>query len=427
MGLFPEDDAILTVSELTAQVQSVLESAFPTLWVVGELSSCKRPSSGHVYLDLKDARACIKGIIWRSTAQRLAALPEIGTEVIVRGRLNVYPPQGSYSLVIDQIQARGAGVQDIALRKLKERLAKLGYFAAERKRPLPRFPRRIAIVSSPTGAAIRDMLEILRDRWPAAEVLVLGVRVQGPGAPETITAAFKALERVDGVDVVILGRGGGSSDDLSAFNNERVAHAIYRCKFPVISAVGHEIDVTVADLVADRRALTPSEAAVSATPDRAELQKELVARGQRLFALLSAQFLAGRQRLLDLAQRRAFAMPLERLRERERGIDNWSERLHRAMRLRLETAQKEIAGLAGHLESLSPLGVLARGYSLTRTLPEKHVVRSVAQIQSGETVEIVVQDGAIAARVEAVSRDAESAERSAAPASRSASQTPRRG
>ena len=400
MSLFPDDDPILSVSQLTAQIKELLESTLPTVWIVGELSSCKRHSSGHVYLDLKDAQACIKGIIWRSTVHRLASLPEVGTEVIVRGRLNVYPPQGSYSLVIDQIQAKGAGAQDVALRKLKERLAKLGYFAPERKRPLPRFPRRIAIVSSPTGAAIRDMLEILRARWPVAEVWVLGVRVQGPGAPETIADAFALLEKVDGVDVVILGRGGGSSDDLAAFNHESVAHAIFRCRYPVISAVGHEIDVTVADLVADRRALTPSEAAVCATPDRTEILKDLMARQQRMFTLLNSQFLASKQRLVDFAQRRALTMPLERLRERERGLDEWGERMQRAMHRRLEVAQKDVSGLAGHLESLSPLNVLARGYSLTRTLPERHVVRSVMQTEVGAAVEIVVQDGTLAARVE---------------------------
>jgi exodeoxyribonuclease VII large subunit len=398
----PDGTAILTVSQLTAQIKELLEGAWPVVWVVGEVSSCKRHSSGHVYMDLKDAQAAIKGIVWRSIAQRFPTLPNVGAEVIVRGRLNVYAPQGTYSLVIDQIHIKGAGTQDIALRKLKEKLAKLGYFASERKRPLPRFPRRLAVVSSLTGAAIRDMLEILRARWPAAEVWVLGVRVQGLGAPEAIVAAFELLERASGVDVVIIGRGGGSTDDLSAFNDERVATAIYRCQFPVISAVGHEIDVTIADLVADRRALTPSEAAVCATPDLVDILADLRARSNRMFDIVQTRVQAAHDRLLGLAQRRVFAQPLERLHERERSVDEWGDRLHRSMRQRVETAQRGIAGLAAQLESLSPLGVLARGYSLTRKLPDRRLVGSVSQVQAGDAVEIVLHDGEVSTRVEGI-------------------------
>jgi exodeoxyribonuclease VII large subunit len=265
---------------------------------------------------------------------------------------------------------------------------------------LPRHPRRIAIVSSPTGAAIRDMLEILRDRWPAAEVWVLGVLVQGPAAPDSIAKAFAILETVAGVDVVILGRGGGSSDDLSAFNDERIAHAIFRCKFPVVSAVGHEIDVTIADMVADRRALTPSEAAVLSTPDRMELLDGLRQVYLRMNDLLRGKLQAGKQRLVSLAERRVFAMPLERLRDRERSLDEWSERVQRAIQKRVERAQKSVELHAAQLESLSPLNVLARGYSLTRTLPDRHVVRGIAEVDVGGEVEIVLHDGRLTARVE---------------------------
>jgi len=391
---------VLTVSQISAQIKELLEGEFPAVWIVGEVSSLTLARSGHLYFNLKDAGAVVRAVMWRTGVQRLSAMPTEGAEIIVRGKLSVYLPRGDYQLVLDEIHAKGAGAQDRALRRLKERLAALGYFAPERKRPLQRFPRRIAIISSPTGAAIRDMLEILRDRWPAAEVWVLGVLVQGPTAPDSIAAAFALLDRVRGVDVVILGRGGGSSDDLSAFNDERVAHAIFRCKFPVVSAVGHEIDVTIADMVADRRALTPSEAAVGSTPHRSELLDGLRQTALRMSDLLQSRLQAAKQRLLSAVERRAFAMPLERLRDRERGIDEWGERLQRAMLKRVELARKSIELHAAQLESLSPLNVLSRGYSLTRTLPDLHVVRGIAQADVGDLVEIVLQDGRFKSRVE---------------------------
>src|SRR5207244_2043612 len=206
--------------------------------------------------------------------------------VLVRGRLSVYPPRGDYQLVIEEIQARGLGAQDLALKKLREKLARLGYFAPERKRPLPRFPRRLALVTSPSGAAIRDMLEILGRRWPDALVWVCPVRVQGEGAAEEIAAAIRLVNWVAGVEVLILGRGGSSSEDLAAFNRENVAQAIFESRIPVVSAVGHEIDVTIADLVADKRALTPSEAAELVTPDRSQILKGLDASARRMMDLL---------------------------------------------------------------------------------------------------------------------------------------------
>jgi exodeoxyribonuclease VII large subunit len=396
----PANATVLTVSQISTQIKDTLEGAFQTVWVVGEVSSLTLARSGHLYFNLKDGGAVVRAVVWRSTVQRLAAVPREGAEIIVRGKLSVYLPRGDYQLVLEEIHAKGIGAQDLALRKLKERLAQLGYFAPERKRPLPRHPRRIAIVSSPTGAAIRDMLEILRDRWPAAEVWVLSVLVQGPGAPESITNAFAVLDMHAGVDVVILGRGGGSSDDLSAFNDERIAHAIFRCKFPVVSAVGHEIDVTIADMVADRRALTPSEAAVLSTPDRADLLDGLRQMALRMDDLLRSKVQAGKQRLVNVAERRVFAMPLERLRDRERALDEWSERLQRAMQKRVVLANKSVELHAAQLESLSPLNVLARGYSLTRTLPDRHVVRGIAEVEVGDAIEIVLHDGRLTARVE---------------------------
>jgi exodeoxyribonuclease VII large subunit len=298
------------------------------------------------------------------------------------------------------------------LRKLKEKLHKLGYFVPARKKPLPSFPRRIALVASPTGAAIRDMLEIVSRRWPCAEIWVRGVRVQGDGAPEDIAAALAQLNFFPGIDVIILGRGGGSSEDLAAFNAEIVANAIFLSKIPVISAVGHEVDVTVADMVADRRAATPSEAAEIATPDRIELLEVLRTRRQRLQDLLMGKYRSNKQRLQSLAERRVFQFPLERLREQERLLDDWEERLKRAMQIRLQNGRQRLDALTAQLESLSPLNVLARGYSLTRSIPSKTVVRSIEQVQIGDSVEVLLPDGRLLAQVQDRQAGGEKASRS---------------
>jgi exodeoxyribonuclease VII large subunit len=391
----------LTVSQITAQIKDILEGDFPNVCVVGEISSLSKISfAGHRYFNLKDGSAVLRTALYKNAGQRIKHELRDGLEVIVRGRLSLYALRGEYQLIIEDLQPKGLGEQDLALRRLKERLQKLGFFAPQRKRPLPAFPRRIAVVASPTGAAIRDVLETLRRRWPASEVWVLGVRVQGPEAPDSIAGAFAVLNQFSGVDAVILGRGGGSNDDLAAFNDERVAHAIFRCKFPVVSAIGHEIDVTVADLVADERALTPTDAAVKVTPDRVKVRDDLRLRGLRMHDLLQSRLFAVKNRLLAVAERRVFSLPLERVRDRERTVDEWGERLQRAMLKRVQLARKSVEVSAGKLESLSPLNVLARGYSLTRTLPERHVVRSVEQAQVGDAVEIVLHDGTLTARVE---------------------------
>ncbi len=396
----PENQKISSVSELTRQIKELLEEGFSSIWVGGEITNLKRPSSGHLYLTLKDAQAQIRGVMWRSTAQRLRFDIQDGLEVIVRGNLSVYPPRGDYQIIIDQLQPKGMGAQDLALRQLKEKLAGLGYFAPERKRPLPVFPRHLALVTSPSGAAIRDMLEILGRRWPSAQVWVCPVRVQGEGAAEEIAAAIELVNRVPGIEVVILGRGGGASEDLAAFNRANVAQAIFQSRVPVVSAVGHEIDVTIADLVADKRALTPSEAAELVTPDRDQLFRQLRAFSERLKDLLNLRLETSRQRWQDLAGRRVFFQPLERIRERERRLDDAEVRLARAIRLRLGRAKQTADAWAARLETLSPLNVLARGYSLTRRDNDQAVVRDSNQVHPGDRLVTLVQHGRIVSRVE---------------------------
>jgi exodeoxyribonuclease VII large subunit len=393
---------VLTVSQLTAQVQALLESAFPAVWVLGEISSFKRHSSGHVYFNLKDREAVIRAVIWRSTAVRVKAPLAEGVEVLVRGRLGVYAPRGDYQLYVEAVQLQGAGAQELALRLLKEKLAKLGYFAVERKRPLPRLPRRIAVVTSPTGAAVRDILEKLAQRWPLAEVWVCAVRVQGATAPNEIVAALERLNGLAQIDVILLGRGGGSTDDLAAFNTEVVAHAIFKSQIPIVAAIGHEIDVTIADLIADCRALTPTDAVVRATPDSAELLQGLHEYRRRLGESLLGRAEIVRERLDAMAQRRVFRFPLERLRERERLLDDAEERLARAVGQRAALAKQCADAQAARLQALSPLNVLARGYSLTRTADGARIIHSASQVRPGDRVEVLLAAGRLLAEVEQV-------------------------
>ena len=389
-----------TISALTTQIKGLLESAFLSVWVAGEIGSLSVAGSGHVYFNLKDKTALLPAVMWRTVAQRYRYAVKDGLEVVVRGKITVYPPQGKYQLSVEELYQKGVGDQDLALRKLKDKLQKLGYFAPARKKPLPALPRRIALVTSPTGAAIRDMLEIITRRWPCAELWVCGVRVQGNGAAGEIADALQRLNQLAGIDVILLGRGGGSSEDLAAFNEEVVAKAIFASLIPVVSAVGHEIDVTIADRVADVRALTPTDAAIKVSPDGSKVLDDLRQRYRRLRDLVRARLATGNDRLRDLSQRRVFRLPLEPIRERERDLDERGDRLLRAMQQRVQLAWKGLEARADQLESLSPLKVLGRGYSVARTLPERHVIRSVTQAPLGAAVEIVLSDGVLTARVE---------------------------
>lgn len=391
---------VLSVSELTRELKTLLEEAFPSVSVGGEISNLRRANSGHIYLTLKDAEAQLLAVMWRSAAARLRFDLHDGLEVVVHGRLEVYPPQGKYQLIIEELNPKGIGALELAFRQLREKLLQLGYFDPRRKKPLPRFPRRIALVTSPTGAAIRDMLQVLAQRWSAVEVWVCPVRVQGEGAAEEIAAAIRLLNRLGGIDVMIIGRGGGSLEDLWSFNEEAVARAIFESAIPVISAVGHEIDVTIADLVADFRALTPTHAATHVVPSAEELIGSLRKTEAKLHDSIRHRLEQSRRYLHDLAGRRVFRLPLERVREREQRLDDWTERLQRAARRKLDQIRERLAAQAARLESLSPLNVLARGYSLTRREADQVVVRNPEQVQLGDRILTTIQRGTIISRVE---------------------------
>ncbi|HEX3727024.1 MAG TPA: exodeoxyribonuclease VII large subunit [Pirellulales bacterium] len=394
---------VLSVSQLTEQIKGVLEGHFPAVWVSGEISNFSRPQSGHCYLTLKDDQAQIRAVMWRTAASRVRFDLDDGLEVNCQGYLDVYAPRGSYQLVIQQIEPKGLGALERALRVLRARLAAEGLFDAARKRPLPRFPRRIAVVTSPTGAAIRDFLEVVRRRFRGVDILVVPVRVQGEGAAAEIAAAIALVNQMAvSVDVMVVGRGGGSLEDLWAFNEEVLVRAIHGSRIPVVSAVGHEIDVTLADLVADMRALTPSDAAARVVPDVEELAAFLNHQQQRLAHALGSRLTSARARLDTLADNRVFRRPLERGQLLARRLDELAARAMRAVDRRLETAQGRATAIAGRLESLSPLAVLARGYSLTTQLDNGRLVRSARAVQVGQQVRTRLADGGLVSRVERV-------------------------
>lgn len=397
----PVRPRVLSVSELTAEIKDVLELAFPVVWVAGEIADLARPQSGHCYLTLKDADAQLPAVLWRTTASRVRFDLRDGLEVICRGHLEVYAPRGRYQLIVEAIQPRGIGALELALRQLHEKLSREGLFDPARKRPLPRFPRRIAVVTSPTGAALRDFLEVLRRRWRGADVLVVPVRVQGEGAAEEIAAAIALVNRLAApLDCLVVTRGGGSLEDLWAFNEEAVVRAVVASRIPVVSGVGHEIDVTLADLAADVRALTPSEAAERVVPAAEEIAGTVQQHGQRLAAALRLQSEAARQRLSALGAHRVFRRPLALVHDLARRGDELEARVQRAAWQRVRREKDRIESAGARLESLSPLAVLGRGYSLTRRVADGHVVRDGRQLGPGDRISTLFARGQALSRVE---------------------------
>jgi exodeoxyribonuclease VII large subunit len=396
---------VYSVGELTRSIQQLLEGAHPSVWVEGEVSNLARPSSGHVYLTLKDEEAPIRAVMYRGVALRQRFDLRDGMRVVVRGRLSVYAPRGDYQLLIEEAQPKGVGPLELAFRQLKEKLSVLGFFEPARKKALPPFPRRVGIVSSPTGSAIRDVLEVLARRWPALEVWLAPARVQGDVAAVEIAGAIgllnRAAQRVP-IDVIILARGGGSLEDLWPFNEEVVARAIHRSAVPVVSGIGHEDDLTIADLVADRRALTPTEAAERVAPDRLEVARSLDETAARLRALLRRNLQTAREQLAGLTARPCLRRPGERIDELRRRVDDLGARLQRAMRTRLATAQQALSTAAARLDGLSPLRVLARGYSLTQR-EDGRIVRSSDEVRPGERVVTRLASGTVTSVVEKVS------------------------
>jgi exodeoxyribonuclease VII large subunit len=394
----------ISVSDLTAQLRDLVEGCFPSVWVAGEISNFTRAASGHWYFSLKDSKAQLKAAMFRGLNLRMRFEPRDGLEVLARGRLTIYEPRGDYQLIVEEIQPRGIGAAELALRQLKEKLLAKGYFEPKRKRGLPRFPNRVGIITSASGAAVRDMVELFTQRWPLTELIIHPSRVQGEGAASEVAAAVRLLNHLHAngslqLDAIILGRGGGSIEDLWAFNEEIIADAIFLSAVPIVSAVGHEVDVTIADLVADHRAETPSAAVVALTPHQREMSSGLLELGARLSEAINHRLELARHRVEQLASRPAFTQPLRRVRDLEQRLDNSTERLKRAMNLRVVQSSERIASLAARLVSLSPLNVLTRGYSLTHKASGE-LVRSAAEVGPGVLLRTRLAVGELLSRVE---------------------------
>ncbi|HKQ08648.1 MAG TPA: exodeoxyribonuclease VII large subunit [Blastocatellia bacterium] len=382
----------LSVSELTARIKILLEGEFLELWIEGEISNYRRHTSGHWYFTLKDEGAMLRCASFRMQNRLIRFMPEDGLVVRAHGRLSLYEARGEYQLIVEYMEPVGVGALQLGFEQLKRRLAAEGLFDTERKRPLPLLPRCIGVVTSPTGAAVRDILRVIRRRNEAMNVLIAPARVQGDGAAREIARAIELLNEREEVDVIIVGRGGGSAEDLWCFNEEAVARAIFDSRVPIISAVGHETDFTVADFVADLRASTPSAAAEIVTAARDEISARLTGLRQDMAAALRYRLLEQRNRVQELQASRAFDDVHTRIRRVAQRFDEAVYAMETAMRQRLTQAGERFAVSSGKLHSLSPLAVLGRGYSIATDL-QGRIIKRAADVQPGERLRLRVADG----------------------------------
>ncbi len=399
----PESDesAVETVNEITLRVKGVLESRFTNVAVQGELSGGKVFSSGHFYGALKDESSKLNLTIWRSSMTRIRFDLEDGMKVIAYGNLEVYPKNGAYSLIATRIEPVGQGELDLAFRQICEKLRQAGLFEADRKRPLPEFPKRVAVITSVSGAALRDFWRVVSDRWPLVELIVIDSLVQGDTAAEKLTQAVRSAQEIKDLDLIVLTRGGGSREDLWPFNDESLAYAIAASRVPVVSAVGHEIDTSVSDLVADFRAATPTHAATNIFPDLREVLQRIDGLDVRLRNALDQRLLQTGRRIDELDRRLVSAG--SRVVERAASsVQQAESRLKSGLQRRMTELETNLVRQAAVLESLSPLKVLSRGFSVTLADDGKRVVRSASEIVAGDAIETRLPDGRIISRVEEV-------------------------
>ena len=397
---------VLTVSALNEYVRRLVDgdSLLSGLCVRGELSNYKIYPSGHHYFTLKDESAALRCVMFRSSAEKLRFRPENGMRVLASGRVSVYPRDGAYQLYCTSLTPDGVGDLHVAFEQLKAKLEEEGLFDASHKQSLPEYPKRLAVITSGAGAAVRDILRILRARWPMTEVVILPVRVQGAEAPAEIAGALRYANKWKVGDLIITGRGGGSLEDLWAFNDERVARAIYASEIPVISAVGHEPDVTIADYVADLRASTPSNAAELAVPDQAETRQTLEQLGQRLAAAMGKRLTSARERLEAVAARPVLRDRMRFIEDRRLELDALLLRMTNAEQMRIERARRGLTESAAKLDALSPLKVLGRGYAIARRA-DGEPLRTAQEVSPGDKLSLTLASGALRCAVEEVYHD----------------------
>jgi exodeoxyribonuclease VII large subunit len=389
---------ILSVSQLTRRIKDLLEGAFTDVWVEGEVSNLTAPQSGHIYFTLKDEQSQVRAVLFRSSQRHLKFTLQHGLLVVCRGRVSVYEPRGEYQVIVEYIEPKGVGALQKAFEELKARLAQEGLFDRAHKKPLPVLPRRIGVVTSPTGAAIRDILRVIRRRHPRMAITLFPVPVQGPDAVSAIVEAIGHFNRDRSVDVMIVGRGGGSLEDLWAFNEEQVARAIHASRIPVISAVGHETDYTIADFVADLRAPTPSAAAEMVVESEEHLREEIGSLESRLV-------LSMRQELEHLRNSvrhavRLLGDPRRRVQQQVQRVDELLGRLATGLRHHVRRDRARLGSLAGALDHLNPLSILSRGYSVTWKLPDGRIIKDAGELEPGDLLKTRFHIGEVLSRVE---------------------------
>ncbi|MCK4426913.1 MAG: exodeoxyribonuclease VII large subunit [candidate division Zixibacteria bacterium] len=395
-------EKIYTVTEITKEIKGILEESFPTIWVEGDISNYTLHSSGHRYFSLKDENAQIRCTLWRFRGERLGFEPEDGIKVIALGSISVYERNGQYQLDVIKLIPAGLGKLEVAFQRLKEKLFQEGLFDEEDKKPIPEFPETIGLVTSPTGAAIIDIIKIIHKRFPSVRIIVNPVRVQGEGAAEEIAQAIDEFNHFAKIDVMIVGRGGGSLEDLWAFNEEIVARAIYFSEIPVISAVGHQIDFAISDFVADLRAPTPSAAAQMVVKDKEELLKELRSNAQKLISYQTSVIEYLKQRLKAAQQSYGFRRPLDLISQRSQRVDEFVRQLLDRIKNYFEFKKNGLSLNEQKLEALSPLSVLKRGYAIVRKLPELEIIKDAGSLKKEDRLEVKFFKGKVESKVEQV-------------------------
>lgn len=398
----PMPNEILSVSQLNDTVRQLLDQALPPLWVEGEISNLARPASGHLYFSLKDSNAQVRCAFFRHRASRGRFTPNNGDQVRLRAKVGLYTARGEYQLIVEHLEAAGDGALQRAFEALRAKLQAEGLFDTAHKRPLPTLPKRIGIITSATGAAVRDIISVLQRRSPATAVLIYPVTVQGDSAPDDIVNAIALANQRAETDVLIVGRGGGSLEDLQAFNDERVARAIHASTLPIVSAVGHEVDVSIADWVADYRAATPSAAAETLSPDADALAQQFARLAHQLKSALRRRFADHQTRLSNLARRLDAQHPGRQLQERSQRLDELDQRLRHAMQQRLGRLQERIGILSHRLQTISPLATLQRGYAIVTDAHSGAILREANATKPGQQVQIKLSQGEVSAEVKKV-------------------------
>jgi len=393
---------IYSITELTRQIKFLLESHFPNVWVKGEISNFKLHSSGHMYFSLKDENAQLPCVMWRGRNNLLFFMPKDGMKVVAQGNVTVYEKRGYYQFEVLELQPAGIGELQLAFEQLKQRLKAEGLFEAEHKKPIPAYPERIGIVTSATGAAIRDLVTVVGRRFPSVQLILNPVRVQGDGAAEDIARAIDEFNEYGQVDVLIVGRGGGSLEDLWPFNEEVVARAIFRSKIPIISAVGHEVDFSISDFVADLRAPTPSAAAELVVRNRDELLSTLQAMVQKMYRLLKEKIRYYRDKVNYLESSYALRRPADVIKEYNQRLDELTRTMETALTHQIERERARITALTKHLENLNPLSIMKRGYSICYREQDGHIIIDAVQLQKEDKIRVQFAKGQIRGTVDEV-------------------------